>query len=202
MLICPWLPNFSASPQFCCWTSHKKCHYIHYIKNLQLWRLKPPTTLFGFVWKYCTAKLVLHGLLSLTPMKFAVLGFREPSDSWVHSHSIWFVPTLFMNHQVLSHVQRPVLHAMTPFFAMTPGPLQAFWTCRAYGGMAQSTFSWKNHGPKWTNNSCFFWKPIHVLVLVVVVVAADSAIPIWPGKAATYEAMKRQRLFQTGGHAW
>ena len=96
---------------------------------------------------------------------------------------------------------------------MTPGPLQAFWTCRAYGGMAQSTFSWKNHGPKWTNNSCFFWKPIHVLVLVfvlvlvllvvvVVVVAADSAIPIWPGKAATYEAMKRQRLFQTGGHAW
>ena len=136
MLICPWLPNFSASPQFCCWTSHKKCHYIHYIKNLQLWRLKPPTTLFGFVWKYCTAKLVLHGLLSLTPMKFAVLGFREPSDSWVHSHSIWFVPTLFMNHQVLSHVQRPVLHAMTPFFAIfrhdtRPSPgfldMQSLW---------------------------------------------------------------------------
>ena len=78
-------------------------------------------------------------------------------------------------------------------------------------------FPWKNHGPKWTNNSCFFWKPIHVpvlvvvvlvlvlvvvlLVVVVVVVAADSAIPIWPGKAATYEAMKRQRLFQRGGHA-
>ena len=53
-------------------------------------------------------------------MKFTVLGFREPSDSWVQSHSSDVglypqLPTLFMNHQVLSHVQRPVLHAMTPW---------------------------------------------------------------------------------------